>query len=66
MTATINHIHLITWPQAQNSAQIAGFMVFQRKPTMLVSTLQPAGVDQQTTSFRHDSDQPIPGKTLSG
>ena len=66
MAATINHIDLIIWPQSQNSAQITGFMVFQRKPTLLVSTLQPAGVDQQTTSFRHDSVQPIPGKTLSG
>ena len=66
MAATINHIDLIIWPQSQNSAQITGFMVFQRKPALLIGTLQPAVVDQQTTSFRHDSDQPIPGKTLSG
>jgi hypothetical protein len=56
MTAAINDIHLGTLLQAQNFAQVARFIILKPKTTLPIRTLQPVGVDQQATSFRHGSD----------
>ena len=62
----IDDIHLSTLLQPQNLAQVARFMILKHKATMVIRRLQPAGGDQQATSFRHVNAQPMPGNTLSG